>query len=97
MRLDEIKMDILDQYRYPIKELRADNMFWLLERAEKAENLQEKLNEKIMFVSNGMEEEHYSLQEKLIRYEKALKEIALRKGDFYEDEVASIAEEAINN
>lgn len=35
--------------------------------------------------------------EKVERYEKALKEIASRKGDFYEDEVASIAEEAINS
>jgi hypothetical protein len=42
---------------------------------EKVEKLQNQLDAEIMFVSNGMEEEQYLLQEKVIRYEKALEEI----------------------
>jgi hypothetical protein len=35
--------------------------------------------------------------EKVKKYEIALKEIASRKGDYYEDEVATIAQEALDN
>lgn len=35
--------------------------------------------------------------EKAQRYEKALKEIASREGDFYEDELALIAKEALES
>lgn len=49
---------------------------WLLEPAEKVENLQKQLSAKITFINNGWEEERYSLQDKVERYEKALNEIA---------------------
>jgi|SRR5579875_729712 len=55
----------------------ADSIPYLIEQIEK---LQKQLDVKIMFVNNGMEEDMYILQEKVIRYEKALKAYGDEKG-----------------
>ncbi|WP_156290764.1 hypothetical protein [Oceanobacillus salinisoli] len=72
------RLERMKQYYSAIDCLEPDlqeDIPWLIQQAERAEKLQEELNAKIMFVSNGMEEEHYALQEENIRLAKRVEEL----------------------
>ena len=66
-------------------------MKWLIEQAERAERME------VMYENTGSIMNRRHQMNKIERYEKALKEIASREGDYYEDELASIAKGALKS
>lgn len=65
------------------------------ELKEENKKLKEQLDAKIVLINNGWEEERYLLQDKVARYEKALKEILLYTGTDYSMIPHAIATKAL--
>ncbi len=74
--LDDKIQDIKRQTEYVTDSLAyidIEHFEWLIEQAERADKLQDRLDAKITFVNNGKEEEQYALQEQ----NKELKSLCL--------------------
>lgn len=53
-------------------EVQREHFLWLIQRAEKAEKLQEQLDAKIVFANDGTEEDRYALQARVEELEAEL-------------------------
>jgi DNA-binding transcriptional MerR regulator len=80
----------------PQDNLSLEDVEWLIEHAEKVDELQ-KENENLKQYKKVLMEASIHGTQLIIKYEDALREISIYEGDFYGNDMALIAKKALKN